>query len=229
MSKKGYLPIVDSEGNLRALTTRTDLQKNKAFPNASKDPMGKLIVGAAVKASALDYVDESRVNALFTAGCNIIVLDSQNGDNEVQVNYIKLIKSKYPAMDVIAGNVVRPSQAKTLLLAGADAIRIGMGVGSVATSQLVKAVGRPQLSAIYSCAQLAKEYGVPVIADGGIKNTGCIIKALSIGADCVMMGSLLAGVNESPGEYYFQDGMRLKHYRGTTSGSISSCELTQNG
>ena len=134
-----------------------------------------------------------------------------------QVELIKLIKRDFPSLDVIAGNVVRVSQAKLMLEAGADALRIGMGAGSVATTQLVKAVGRAQLSSIYACALVARQYGVPVIADGGICNTGCLIKALAIGANCVMMGSLLAGVDESPGDYFFQDGMRLKHYRGNFS------------
>jgi IMP dehydrogenase len=124
-------------------------------------------------------------------------------------------------LDVIAGNIVRVSQAKLLLEAGADGLRVGMGVGSVATTQQVKAVGRAQLSSIYACALVARQYGVPIIADGGICNTGCLIKALAIGAHCVMMGSLLAGVDESPGDYFFQDGKRLKHYRGTFSSSLA--------
>lgn len=216
-SKKGYLPIVDKEGNLRALTTRTDLKKKQAFPLATMDKAGKLLVGAAVKANGTDEMDIARITALHLAGCNIIILDAQNGDNLQQVNLIKYVKKEFPGLDIIAGNVVRVSQAKALLEAGADALRIGMGVGSVATTQLVKAVGRAQLSSIYACALLARQFGVPVIADGGICNTGCLIKALAIGAHCVMMGALLAGVDESPGDYFFQDGMRLKHYRGTFS------------
>lgn len=189
------------------------MKKRTAYPNSSKDANGKLLVGAAVPASAKDSLDEERVTALCQAGCDIIVLDAQNGDCDVQIEYIKWIKSKFPTVDVVAGNVVRVSQAKALLTAGADALRIGMGVGSIATTQLVKAVGRAQLSALYACARLARSYGVPIIADGGIKNTGCLIKALAIGASVVMMGSLLAGVVESPGEYFYQNGMRLKHYR----------------
>ena len=208
---------MDAAGNLRALTTRTDLKKKQAFPLATTDKAGKLIVGAAVRANGTGDLEFARISALHNAGCNIIILDAQNGDNHQQVELIKLIKKEYPSLDVIAGNVVRVSQAKSLLDAGADALRIGMGVGSVATTQLVKAVGRAQLSSIYACALLAKQYGVPVIADGGICNTGCLIKALAIGASCVMMGSLLAGVDESPGDYFFQDGMRLKHYRGNFS------------
>ena len=208
---------MDAKGNLRALTTRTDLKKKQAFPLATTDKAGKLIVGAAVRANGTGDLEIARISALHAAGCNIIILDAQNGDNHQQVDLIKLIKKEFPSLDVIAGNVVRVSQAKSLLDAGADALRIGMGVGSVATTQLVKAVGRAQLSSIYACALLAKQYGVPVIADGGICNTGCLIKALAIGASCVMMGSLLAGVDESPGDYFFQDGMRLKHYRGNFS------------
>lgn len=193
------------------------MKKKQAFPLATIDKSGKLLVGAAVKANGSEELDVARVRALQAAGCNIIILDAQNGDNLQQVNLIKLIKKDFPGMDVIAGNIVRVSQARTLLDAGADGLRIGMGVGSVATTQLVKAVGRAQLSSIYACALVAKQYGVPVIADGGICNTGCLIKALAIGAQCVMMGSLLAGVDESPGDYFFQDGMRLKHYRGNFS------------
>ena len=166
-SKKGYLPIVDADGNLRALTTRTDMKKNKAFPLATRDANGKLLVGAAVDASGGDDLAMERVTALYNAGCNIIVLDAQNGDNEYQIELLKAIKKDYPSMDIVAGNVVRVSQARKLLDAGADALRIGMGVGSVATTQLVKAVGRAQLSSIYACALLARQYNVPVIADGG--------------------------------------------------------------
>ncbi len=212
---------MDEDGNLRALTTRTDMKKNKAFPLATRDSKGRLLVGAAVDASGNDDDALERVAALHGAGCNIVVLDAQNGDNDYQINLLKSIKKSFPEMDVICGNVVRVSQARTLLEAGADALRVGMGVGSVATTQLVKAVGRAQLSSIYACSMLARQYGVPVIADGGIKNTGCLIKALAIGANCVMMGSLLAGVDESPGEYFFQDGKRLKHYRGTFSRGVN--------
>ena len=213
------MPIIDEDGNLRALTTRTDLKKQKAFPHASKDSLGRLIVGAAVRACGKLSTESEieRVEALHEAGCDFIVLDSQNGDNATQISLLKLIKQRIPQIDVIGGNVVRISQAKALLDAGADGLRIGMGVGSVATTQIVKAVGRAQLSSIYYCAKLARAYGVPVVADGGIKNPGCIIKALALGASCVMMGSLIAGVEESPGEYFFQDGKRLKHYRGVQS------------
>jgi IMP dehydrogenase len=210
------------------LTTRSDLKKNSAYPLASRDSNGRLLVGAAVPASAKDHVDLSRVEALYHAGANIIILDSQNGDSDIQVQFIKAIKANFHGLEVVAGNVARLSQAKNLLDAGADAIRVGMGVGSVATTQLVKAVGRAQLTAIYTCARIARTYGVPVIADGGIKNTGCIIKALAVGASAVMMGSLLAGVDESPGEYFYQNGVRLKNYRATHARSNSSSSGAQN-
>ena len=220
-SKKGYLPIIDKNQNLKALTTRTDLKKKRDFPNSSYDKNGKLLVGAAVKCSLREGGDLSLilewVSIIFDAGCDIVLLEAQNGDNEVQLQILTEIKKSYPSLQVIAGNVVRTSQAKKLLDAGADALRIGMGVGSVATTQLVKAVGRAQLSAIYCCAKLARQYGVPVIADGGVKNTGCLIKSLALGASCVILGSLLAGVNECPGEYFYQNGTRVKKYCGLMS------------
>jgi IMP dehydrogenase/GMP reductase len=193
---------------------------------ANKDISGKLLVGAAVRAGAYDEIDHYRIECLAEAGANVIVLEAQNGDSDLQVEYIRYIKSNYPEIDVIAGNVVRSSQAKVLLEAGADGLRVGMGAGSVATTQLVKAVGRAQLSAIFACARMARSYGVPVIADGGIKNTGCIIKALSIGASVVMMGHMLAGVDESPGEYIFQNGVRLKNYRANFTGPMVDLQLS---
>lgn len=217
-SKKGYLPIIDANGCLKALTTRTDLKKKRDFPSTSYDNNGKLLVGAAVKCSLRDDMEEmQRVRLLEAAGCDVIMLSAQNGDNAQQLQMLAAIKREFPSLQVIAGNVVRTSQAKKLLDAGADSLRIGMGVGSVATTQLVKAVGRAQLSSIYFCAKLARQYGVPVIADGGIKNTGCLIKSLAIGASCVILGSLLAGVSECPGEYYYQNGTRVKTYRGMMS------------
>lgn len=211
------------------MTTRTDLKKNKAFPLASKDRNGKLLVGASVRAGGRDVFEMERVAALVAAGANVLVLDAQNGDCDVQVEYIRRIKDQYTGVDVIGGNVVTVRQARSLIEAGADALRVGMGVGSVATTQLVRAVGRAQLSAIYAVARTARAHGVPVIADGGIKNTGCIIKALAIGANAVMMGSLLAGVDESPGEYFYQNGVRLKHYRAMFYSPASNHTATQGG
>jgi IMP dehydrogenase len=220
-SKKGYLPLVDENGCLRALTTRTDLKKNRDSPLSTQDSQGRLVVGAAVPATVfglngkrrpLEH-DLERIQRLCQAEVDIIVLDSLNGDNARQVELLTFIKQSFPSVQVIAGNIVRPSQAIKLIEAGADGLRVGMGVGSVSTTQVSRAVGRPQLSTIYHCARIGREHGIPVIADGGLKNTGTITKALALGASAVMMGSLLAGVEESPGEYFFQDGIQLKRYR----------------
>ena len=210
---------------MRALTTRTDLKKNRDSPLATKDSQGRLVVAAAVKSSILNSngkkrpieVDINRIQRLCEAEVDIIALDSLNGDNSRQLELIQYIKSNYPTVQVVAGNVVRPCQAIKLIEAGADALRVGMGVGSISTTQLSRAVGRPQLSTIYFCARLCREHNIPIIADGGLKNTGTIIKALALGANCVMMGSLLAGVEESPGEYFFQDGVQLKRYRSASA------------
>lgn len=161
--------------------------------------------------------DINRIQKLCQAGVDIIVLDSLNGSNSRQIELLQYIKNNKLPVEVVAGNVVTPSQAERLIQAGADALRIGMGVGSISTIQLSRAVGRPQLSTIYHCAKLCRENNIPVIADGGLKNTGTIIKALALGANCVMMGSLLAGVEESPGEYFFQDGVQLKRYRSASA------------
>jgi IMP dehydrogenase len=218
------------EGNLRALTTRTDLKKNRDSPLATKDPLGRLVVGAAVGASfsckSLQGALE-RVTALANAEVDILLLDSLNGDNSRQMELLTFIKNTYPTIQVIVGNVVRPLQARKFLEAGADGLRVGMGTGSVSTTQLSKAVGRPQLSSIYHCSRLAREFDVPVIADGGLKNTGTIMKALAIGASCAMMGSLLAGVEESPGDYFFQDGVQLKRYRSLSAANYR--EATASG
>ncbi|CAM9900398.1 unnamed protein product [Phaeothamnion confervicola] len=213
--KKGYLPIVDGTGHLRALTTRTDLLKSRDYPDSTKDPAtGKLRVGAAVGTGA---GERERIAALVEAGADIIAVDERNGDTAAQVDMIRHVKAAHPDVDVIAGNVVTASQARRLLQAGADALRVGMGAGSVSTTQQIRAVGRAQISAVYHVALVARGSGVPVIADGGIMNTGCAIKALTLGASVVMMGALLAGTEEAPGEYFYNEGMRLKHYQATSS------------
>ncbi|CAN0457563.1 unnamed protein product, partial [Discosporangium mesarthrocarpum] len=153
-----------------------------------------------------------RIASLVEAGVDILVIDERNGDTTKQIEQIRHIKSNHPGVDVIGGNVVTRTQAQALLDAGVDALRVGMGAGSVSTTQQVRAVGRAQISAIYHVSKMARAYNVPVIADGGIMNTGCSIKALTLGASVVMMGSLLAGTEEAPGEYFYQQGMRLKHY-----------------
>ncbi|KAJ7135841.1 IMP dehydrogenase [Mycena epipterygia] len=201
-SKKGKLPIVDSEGHLISLLARSDLLKNQSYPLASKNPETKQLYAAA--AIGTRPSDRERLAQLAAAGLDIVVVDSGQGNS------------------VVAGNVVTREQAASLIAAGADGIRVGMGSGSICITQEVMAVGRPQATAVYAVAEFARRFGVPVIADGGIGNVGHIVKALALGAGAVMMGGLLAGTEEAPGEYFYHEGKRVKTYRGM--GSLEAME-----
>ena len=205
------LPIVDKDGHLEGLITIKDLKKRKEYPNANKDSYGRLRVAAAIGVGQLD-----RAKALAEAGVDVIVMDSAHGHSKGIIDTLKQVKAELD-VDVVVGNIANPAAVKVLAEAGADGIKVGIGPGSICTTRIVAGVGVPQISAIDDCATEAKKYGIPVIADGGIKYSGDIAKALAAGASSVMAGSLLAGCEESPGEVITFQGRQYKVYRGMGS------------
>ena len=213
------LPVVDDNGVLIGLITFKDIQKFKNFPNACKDELGRLRVGAAVGVTA-DTME--RVDALVKAGVDVIAIDTAHGHSIYVIEKLKEVKAAYPDLQVIAGNVATGQAAIDLANAGADGVKVGIGPGSICTTRIIAGVGVPQLYAVYECAEALKGTGVPVIADGGIKHTGDVAKAIAAGAGTIMAGSLFAGVEESPGESIIYEGRRFKSYRGM--GSIEAME-----
>jgi IMP dehydrogenase len=213
------LPLVDSSGHLKGLLTVKDIQKERDYPNAAHDDRGRLLVGAAVGVGP-DL--ESRVGKLIDAAVDVIVIDTAHGHSRSVIQGIGRIHKRWPKFPVIGGNVVTPEGTKALIDAGAAAIKVGVGAGSICTTRIVAGAGMPQLSAIYACSRIARQSNIPIIADGGIKFSGDIIKAIVAGADTVMLGSLFAGLDESPGEVVLLEGRRFKEYRGM--GSMSAMQ-----
>ncbi len=218
-ARKEKLPIVDQNFNLKGLITIKDIEKQIKYPLAAKDGQGRLLCGAGIGITA-NVLD--RAKALIEAHVDVLVLDSSHGHSANVIRCLKMLKEAYPDIPVIAGNVATGAAAKALIEAGADAVKVGIGPGSICTTRVVSGVGVPQISAIMNCYEVAKEYGVPVIADGGIKYSGDITKALAAGADVCMMGSIFAGCDESPGSFELYQGRKYKVYRGM--GSIAAME-----
>ena len=213
------LPVVDKDGKLEGLITYRDITKIQDYPNACKDEKGRLRVAAGVGVTS-DTVD--RVTALVEAGVDAVVIDTAHGHSANVVKTLKAVKEKFPTLDVLVGNIATAEAAEFLIKAGADGIKVGIGPGSICTTRIVAGVGVPQLSAIYNVSEVAHKHGIPVIADGGLRYSGDVVKALAAGGDSVMMGSMLAGVEESPGETIIYNGRKFKAYRGM--GSIEAMQ-----
>ena len=218
-ARKEKLPIVDDENNLKGLITIKDIEKQIKYPLSAKDSLGRLLCGAAVGITANVL---ERVEALVKAHVDVVVLDSAHGHSANVLNCVRMIKEKYPDLPVIAGNVATGEAGKALIEAGVDAVKVGIGPGSICTTRVVAGIGVPQITAIMDCYEVAKEYNVPIIADGGIKYSGDMTKAIAAGANVCMMGSMFAGCDESPGSYELYQGRKYKVYRGM--GSIAAME-----
>ena len=208
------LPLVDQNGKLKGLITIKDIEKSMQYPNSARDENGRLLCGAAIGATA-DVLE--RVSELVKAQVDVLVLDSAHGHNRNVINAVKRVKQAFPDIQLIAGNVATADATRALIEAGADAVKVGIGPGSICTTRVVAGIGVPQITAIYDAACAAAEYGVPIIADGGIKYSGDIVKALAAGGSVVMIGSLVAGCEESPGESEIYQGRQFKVYRGMGS------------
>lgn len=218
-ARKEKLPIVDDDFNLKGLITIKDIEKQIKYPNAAKDDQGRLLCGAGVGITA-DVLD--RVQALVNAHVDVIVVDSAHGHSANVLRVVRMVKDKFPDLQVIAGNVATGAGAKALIEAGADCVKIGIGPGSICTTRVVAGIGVPQITAIISAYEEAKKAGIPIIADGGIKYSGELTKAIAAGADVCMLGSMLAGCDESPGDFELYQGRKYKVYRGM--GSLAAME-----
>ena len=214
------LPLVDGDGNLKGLITIKDIEKATKYPNAAKDASGRLLVGAAVGVSQDMY---DRLDALVSAKADVIIVDTAHGHSAGVLRTLKDIKQAYPHIPVIAGNVATAAGTEALIEAGADAVKVGIGPGSICTTRVIAGIGVPQITAVYESAQVGRRYGIPIIADGGIKYSGDIAKAIAAGANVVMMGNILAGTDESPGEQVIYQGRSYKVYRGM--GSLGAMKL----
>lgn len=208
------LPIVDDEFNLKGLITIKDIKKARQYPASAKDAKGRLVVGAAVGVTK-DTME--RVEALVKAGADVIVIDTAHGHSKGVIETVRQVKAAYPQVDIIAGNVATAEATRDLIEAGADAVKVGIGPGSICTTRVVAGIGVPQITAIFDCAEEANKFGIPIIADGGVKFSGDIPKAIAAGANTVMIGSLFAGTEESPGEIEIYQGRSFKVYRGMGS------------
>src|SRR5258707_308288 len=212
------LPVVDEHGMLKGLITMKDIQKKILYPNAAKDEYGRLRVGAAV---GVGSDTDARCAALIEEGVDVLVIDTSHAHSHMVIEMVAHVKSRFgEQVQLMAGNVVTAEATEALIQAGVDAVKVGIGAGAICTTRVIAGIGMPQITAIYDCARVARQYNVPVVGDGGIQYSGDIAKAIAAGADTIMLGSLLAGVDESPGELIISQGERFKDYRGM--GSIAA-------